>query len=173
MATSTDLSHLRLRVREGDELAVLALADALDENGDSEAAEALRAVPALLDGMRWSMDRWDADGVRVELHYIRLPSTGLWECGLLSGSPVTREAEDAAVGVVLRRWDDLHIAVEYLARRLGLMMVDLSFSELPPGVRSSGPWTGELRPFSLARSHLRALPTNCVINYCVLRHPKS
>jgi hypothetical protein len=52
MSTVGEFAHLSMAARDGDEVALMPWADCLEEQGDLEAAAAVRAVPGLAAEMR-------------------------------------------------------------------------------------------------------------------------
>jgi hypothetical protein len=92
MSTATTLASLALAARDGDEVALMAWADGLEEQGDLEAAAAVRAVPGLAAEMREFSQAWQDLGAKAANMAIRLELPrwgarhGWWTCDGYWGS---------------------------------------------------------------------------------------
>jgi hypothetical protein len=97
-------------------------------------------------------------------------SGGNWSADPMGKWPVHlyESGNSPAAAMLLERWDDLHPAVEWLARRLGYAVVGLAFSQTTPLLRQGDSWAG-VGPISLDKQHLAALP-GCVINIVQFQH---
>jgi hypothetical protein len=104
------------QVRRGDDLARLAWADLYEEQGDLEAAAALRALPELAKEMQF--ERPPSAGSRPDL-ILSLRGEWAWE----DAAP-TRPRRSTALRTLLSRGDELIAAIGWLAERLGLGAVN-------------------------------------------------
>jgi hypothetical protein len=164
--------YLAVAFREGDDLARLLWADALEDAGDRKGALAVRALPALLEHLQegaWALNH--GSSLRPFKLGLRLGCSGGWSeevpgfrCAWPPG-PIAGNSK--TVGVLVSRWNDFHPAIEWLARSLQLTMVELSFSRRPASLDRQ-----QQGPFSLRRRHLLPLP-GCVVCDCLLRTPRS
>jgi hypothetical protein len=184
-----NLAPLQAAARDLDDTALAAWADALEESADAEGATALRALPALLEKIRAAVldllttDLLFPDLVGKTEQQVILNAAGRWsyhwggfgtsgyELYPLLGEDVWC-GQDDAVCILLARWDGMHPAVEWLARRLELPIVEPSYRAPPPGFvpgDSARRRAGE--PFDLRRGHLLPLP-GATLTYCTLRAPR-
>jgi hypothetical protein len=166
-----DADRLAMAFRDGDDLARLVWADALEEAGDREGALAVRTLPALRDRLEQVVTTLREELVlrkpRLEVH---LSCYGDWSAGvpgLSSWKPSETSGTSKTVRVLVSRWNDFHPALEWLARHLELSVVELNFSRRPAHIDRS-----QQGPFSLRRRHLLPLP-GFVVCDCLLRTPRT
>jgi hypothetical protein len=164
-AGAWDRAGLESQVRQGDELALLAWADLLEEQGDGEAAAALRGWTGLAGLLqRESAALLSRDPQREPIAvYLAERTRDEWLC---QGRCAYVTGNARAIAAVLDAPDGLLPAVEWLARRLGLMLVE---------VVSCGPgWTlyagdGEGVEFPLHQGHTVRLPAGSYVVRVTLR----
>jgi len=106
---------LRDQVRQGDDLARLAWADLCEEQGDLEAAQALRALPGLAEEMV-TQRRAVATTARAAPNLVlSLGGEWLWET-----PGAGRPRPSAALRVLMARGSEMRAALQWLAGRLGM-----------------------------------------------------
>jgi hypothetical protein len=188
-AVLSDRASLEKAVREGkDEATLLAWADALEEAGSDELAGAVRAIPELLVSLRAAVQALQGVGIRP--HQIGVRFHRNWEGGWLcfqvdhpappaSATPGAPElpwpldhllrGEHDALRVLLVRWDETNAGVEFIAKALHTLIVEMDFE-------GDGPADGDdpaRGPFALARNqHLRSL-SGAKLAGCYLRYPRA
>ena len=119
------LAGFHAACRDGDQTALGAWADALEEAGDGEAAGLLRRLPQARKEMAKRVRSWCKEypgSGEVSLHHQPDSEEGpYWFCG-----DCEIEGDDAidVVGPLLARWDEFHPAIEWLVRELGLPFVE-------------------------------------------------
>jgi hypothetical protein len=130
---STDLTYLRQLARDGDDSAIGAWGDALEEAGDAEGALALHRLPALQREMeKWlasrrGMEKWLASIPRSRWRLDVQLFRGGWRGSLLSvKANRVGSGDHPSPRIILERWNDLCEAMEWLARRLELLGVVVS-----------------------------------------------
>jgi hypothetical protein len=168
-----NLAPLQTAARDLDDTALAAWADALEEQGDEEGATTLRAMPALLEAIRGAVTAlraWCTLLSHVQVYILR---EGSWYSPIIR-LPIddpywgkSRGASDA-LRVLLVRWDELHPAVEWLARRLEMPVVQMAYGKVGGAKNGEARRRREWGPFSLRRQHLRPIP-GATIDRCILR----
>jgi hypothetical protein len=170
VAALTDLTHLRHLARDGDDSAISVWGDVLEEAGDYEGADALHSLPDLLKQLQVIVQAgemaWrDAGyfeplafpGVQLYQGDERYGRKFNWSCRRNVPNPERdrrgfyEEGIHPSPGILVRRWDDLHEAVEWLARRLDILGV-----KAHPDGRTLPVWGR----FRLDQQHLRPLGEN-------------
>jgi hypothetical protein len=162
---------LQQAVRSLDDQALQIWADACEEAGDQEGADALRALPDLLAYVPGFLQSQDPRIVTKRGVY--LSSDG--SVAVSVGEAETPNSVRKTVVALLARWNDLNAAAEWLARHLDLKIVRLLYA-LPDGVvNEDAPADSVWRRYneqtmSLKRGHLR--PVEGTILSCTLRQPR-
>jgi hypothetical protein len=149
-----DAAILR-QIRQGDELALLAWADRLEETGDAEGAEAVRGWHPLAEVLK---DEIGELRLRRHLRYRNRVVLGWdvderWTCFSISGNV---DGISPAIRPVLDAPDKLLPAVEWLARQLYLPMVELEFFGSDQEMASVQ--ESRCKSFSLNRGQVLRLP---------------
>jgi hypothetical protein len=149
--------HMRAK---GEDLDRRAWADRLEDAGQADAAAALRVLPDLLHRLSRGVQALQAWGVRTERIAVALEDEGRWwvlalaEHGPLGGPRPAQEdtfGTHAALPALCAHWDTLHAGVEWLARQLGMPVVEVSVRPPSGGIVALSP------PISLRRQHLCAV----------------
>jgi hypothetical protein len=154
------LAGLHAACRDGDEHALLAWADALEEAGDRDSAALLRRLPQARDEFATTIDDWrqsyPGDG-SLSLH--TNGDESYWFCGDCEmGSSSEGDEAITTAGQLLRGWDRFHPAIEWLLRQLRLPHVEGMLEPLKGRRRTSTQnWT--LGP----DTHLAPIPPDLVV----------
>jgi len=118
------MDALQEQVRQGDDLARLAWADLCEEQGDLEAATALRALPGLAEEMEAQRRAIAAAGRASPNLVLSVGGEWLWE------SPgAGRPRPSTVLRTLMGRGREMTAALQWLAGRLGMGGVTF---QLPP-----------------------------------------
>jgi hypothetical protein len=157
MTDTRTIEALQQAVRGLDDQTLLVWADACEDLGDQEGADALRALPAM---RAYICGVWQDSIPPVE----NRPLVVLFRNGKVGVADQSREYIPnpvwSAVAVLLARWNEFNAAVEWLARHLDLTLVS--------AMGGGGSVIG--CNYSLSRDHLR--PVDFRVGDCILRTPR-
>lgn len=165
MSTPSDeITAYRLACRDGDDRALVQWIVALENEGNLDAASLLRRVPPAIAEINLEVEKWRLHGRKGSINLHSYPEDAWWFCGDWErGHSEEGDTTATLIGDLLRDWNTYLPAIEYIARKLGLLQVECELDPQDGGTRNIA-----VR-FALNRGeHLGPLPANHVVAgvYC-------
>jgi hypothetical protein len=165
-----DFAALASAVREAhgeDIVDLLVWADAWLDKDDGQSSDVLRMLPEILSTFRNGLG--GGDGVDISLDSINIwfDNMGDWCINDTTNLRAMLTGRSDAFPVLLARWNDLHPAIEWLAKKLGFSVVEVSFEDISDEAEITDPFP----KFALSNGkHLKPFP-GCDVDSCSFRQP--